>query len=477
MFDEEFYPTPAPIIRKLLDGLTGKELAKMVILEPSAGRGDIADAIEKRIEDDGYGYNRRSNKKVLCIEKQPDLRMILTSKKYRVVAEDFLAYQRNQLVDLIVMNPPFSEGASHLLKAWEVLNGGEVRCLLNTETLNNPFSKERKLLAAVIQDHGSVEHLGACFVDAERTTKVEVSLVRLVKTAPDVEFSFFDDIKASKTDIPNLEDATPETMPAVVDQLGNLEIEYRLAVEALAESKRAIAKFQALASRISDGINAEELTGSFNDVVDLLQERAWNRVFNQTGAAKFMTKRVKDEFDEYRKQIGGMDFSKDNIESFVRTIFDNRKTILIQSVEDAFELMTKYDKKNKVHVEGWKTNDAWKVNRKVIVPWGCNRKEYESDLPRIHYSYSQELSDIEKALSFLNGDQTPENRSSIEMTLLDAGREAKYGVLYESKYFRFRCYQKGTLHLEFIDKHLWENFNIFVAKSRNWLPDDYKSRK
>lgn len=34
------------------------------------------------------------------------------------------------------------------------------------------------------------------------------------------------------------------------------------------------------------------------------------------------------------------------------------------------------------------------------------------------------------------------------------------GVPFESTYFEMRCYKKGTLHMHFKDKELWELFNL-----------------
>ena len=39
------------------------------------------------------------------------------------------------------MNPPFSEGDKHLLKAINIMkNGGQIVCILNAETIKNPYS-------------------------------------------------------------------------------------------------------------------------------------------------------------------------------------------------------------------------------------------------------------------------------------------------------------------------------------------------
>ena len=51
MFDKNFYPTPKKVIKKMLEQYTeegGNELrlSGKVILEPSAGKGDILDYIE-----------------------------------------------------------------------------------------------------------------------------------------------------------------------------------------------------------------------------------------------------------------------------------------------------------------------------------------------------------------------------------------------------------------------------------------------
>ena len=40
-----------------------------------------------------------------------------------------------------------------------------------------------------------------------------------------------------------------------------------------------------------------------------------------------------------------------------------------------------------------------------------------------------------------------------------------------------RSFKKGTLHMYFTDKGLWERFNLTAARGKNWLPDDVKARE
>lgn len=73
--------------------------------------GDIADYIRDA------GRNCNSFLTVDCIEIDPELRNILKGKNHHVVHDDFLTFHTYKQYDLIVMNPPFSEGDKHLLKS------------------------------------------------------------------------------------------------------------------------------------------------------------------------------------------------------------------------------------------------------------------------------------------------------------------------------------------------------------------------
>jgi len=190
----DFYPTPRHIARKMLAKIINKE-AKYY-LEPSAGKGDIADVIKlpltfdefcaenpeyKTARSDRYNGPRWSDREnsrihVDVIENYPDLIRVLHGKEYDVVGYDWLTYQGVSYYDAIVMNPPFSEGAKHLLRAWEFIHNGEIVCLLNEETLKNPCTGDRLRLTQIIEQFGSVEYLGDCFSNAEHKTSVNVAM-------------------------------------------------------------------------------------------------------------------------------------------------------------------------------------------------------------------------------------------------------------------------------------------------------------
>ena len=47
--------------------------------------------------------------------------------------------------------------------------------------------------------------------------------------------------------------------------------------------------------------------------------------------------------------------------------------------------------------------------------------------------------------------------------------KAPFDNTTESRYFEIRFFKKGTVHLTFKDRHLWEQFNVTAAKGKAWL--------
>ena len=134
---KEFYPTPKELLGKIFKDVTWWKVK--YVLEPSAGMGDIADYIKEAANSQDYSLD------IDCVEIEPEFREILKGKGYPVVHDNFLTFHTYKQYDLIVMNPPFSEGDKHLMKALNLMrHGGDIICILNAETVRNPYTNIRK---------------------------------------------------------------------------------------------------------------------------------------------------------------------------------------------------------------------------------------------------------------------------------------------------------------------------------------------
>ena len=490
MYNAGFYPTPPAVAAQMLSGLN---LDGKSILEPSAGKGDLCDAI---IRKGFFGNQDRAKQKIHCCEIEPELQATLRGKGYTIVGTDFLTFQPSARYNLIVMNPPFRNGEKHLLHAWDILHDGDLVCLLNADSMRNA-QVER-----IVEQHGEVIELGRCFENAFRETSVNVALVRLHKKAKPIEFEMFGG--AEDHDNTTFADDGFGSQIATRNTIGNLVMEFDRAREIYARMLPLAAELKFYAAQLApkhdvqwhkaaeDAIFTTDQNAAYNGFVDALKADAWQKVFELTGARNLMSAKVKADFDKQKAEMLRMAFSGENISNAVYSLLSNGPAILRQCVLEAFDLMTRFDKKNKVHAEGWKTNDAWRVNRKVIVPVAV----YESygwwvERGAISHTYHEQLDDIDRALAYLEGRKL-EDVLTIRQALKDFAnpidptkKASAYssnrmnnpdwtGQKFCSEYFELVGYKKGTLHMTFRDPSLWERFNIEAAKGKNWLPDDYK---
>lgn len=518
IFDKEFFPTPREVVLHMVKPYADR-LATACILEPSAGNGAILDVIKEgvpatHILSGGRTFNatvKADSEKVYCIEKNPELQMILQQKGYRIVAEDFLTYQPDLSFDLILLNPPFSQGDKHLLHAWDILRKGDIACLLNAETVRNPYTASRKLLAKVIEENGTVEDLGPCFHNADNPTDVDVVLVRLHKDAPDERFSLDLDgfAKEAMPDFGELASSGDALMrssgldaflrawemakAAAVNYIKARET-LQLYMGAFINDKLPLGENvvsnldKYLDSNKAPAGDAERhIRDGYNHFVGNAKRQAWMMIFRQIGLGRYMTTGLAKKLEEYQEAQASFGLTKENIMKLFSFIMYNIETIMDGAIVEVYDRFTRYFYGNTSWTEGWKTNKQFKCNRKVVLPGlaeaqhypGCYREYFTKNI----YSSYGELDDIDKAMCWLSGrnfdDLTgtidipgqgkcpnPEN-STIEQTL----HRIRVGDKdwHESAFFRVKAFKKGTIHLEFKDEALWVKFNLTVNKGKNQL--------
>ncbi len=481
----EFYPTPRDLARRMLSpyaaAITNGEIK--TILDPSAGKGDLLRAAAghaRRRYDHSVGAESPIVRLYAC-ELNEALAASLAGATWgavRLLGRDFLEYSGRHQFDLIVMNPPFSVAADHLAHAWKVLSpGGALVCVFPTTTLDRPTVAERTLLAEV-EKHGTVERIGAAFAKAERPTDVDVALITMKKPKEDAAFNFSG--VGGGASQPRAFDSLDDlhTQLARPDTIGNLCLAFDRGSEALGQLvtawRRAEFWLDAMDVALKDMKPEEALGGrdvgsAANELIDELQRIAWQKVVSRTTVGDLFTAKMHQTFDAFMAGQGAMDFNADNIKRLGQTLLDSKASIAQQCIDDVFEKLCSYDKKNKVHFEGWKTNSAYKVNRKAILP-GFIRFEWGKFDITYHREYSA-LDDIDKAMCHVAG-KAFADVATIRKTLKQAFQDGTYPDPVDSEFFKLRWFKKGTLHLEFLDRFVWERFNITAAKGRGWIGAD-----
>lgn len=226
----------------------------------------------------------------------------------------------------------------------------------------------------------------------------------------------------------------------------------------------------------------------YNKFCDGVKQELWSIVTKNANMEKYMTNRVRQNFAEFARTQGAMDFTKENVANIIKTLFINRFSILDSAVVDVFDIFTQHHKENRYLIEGWKTNDKWKVNRKVILPYWISYGDYmtqhdlksHGDRMKISHSRYNQYTDIDKVMCYLAGVKYEECYTlydSLKDKLDSLGKIMtgdKFDNTGESQFFTYKFWRKGTLHIEFKDKWLWEKFNIAACSGKNWLPEHEK---
>lgn len=493
----DFYPTPAKVALKMLERVS-KDAENF--LEPSAGKGDLADIIKRKGEDGSYNrnYNRH---RVDCIEIEPDLVAALRGKEYSVVGYDWLTYSGVSYYDAILMNPPFSNGDEHLLKAWEFMWDGEIVCLLNEETVRNPHTKNRQRLAEIIKNHGDVTFLGDCFKTAQRSTDVRVAMVYLRKKseAEDLSDLWAKDAQEKSADDTAGDDAL-ERMLAIPDVLGNLEHYYNMANEHMLKAFNHIRKasLYSQAGSFSGGCHSREDGKELKEIMELalsnvnharaewgrsLRRNAWMSVFDKMQFHKWLDSKQQEQFLRDVQRDANIPFTADNIKGTLENVISQRKRLFEQSCANVFDALTEHYWENGVS-EGWKTNDNFKVNQKLIFPYGAEwdpGRPFQGYKPKGEWRTWSERSsaviytDLDRILCVLEGKPFEECytagealRHRMEQLNRMSGYQSNEQVAI-SHHFEIQFYKKGTLHLKFRDLKLWERFNAACAAGKLWL--------
>ena len=173
-----------------------------------------------------------------------------------------------------------------------------------------------------------------------------------------------------------------------------------------------------------------------------------------------------------------MSFTEANILEVFALFCQSKEQIMQDSIVSVFDVLSAYDEKNKIHIEGWKTNDAWRVNKKVIIPycikfdsnWG-GKFDFDSWGKR-----ASMFSDLDKVLCYISGLEFDPNNSittqlSRSMKAINDGEVSSSDPII-TRFCKIKIYKKGTAHLEFTDLELLKEFNRRAAIGKKWLADE-----
>lgn len=497
--NDSFYPTPEALAGKMCGKIRTDWKKIQSVLEPSAGKGNLVDALNRflsvKYHDDGYRRDENHYHKFDTLEIDINLQCLLKGKGLRVIGDDFLHFTSTKAYDLILMNPDFANGDAHLLKAIQLQErfGGEIVCLLNAETIRNPYTNSRKLLKQKLAEYNaSIEFVEHAFMKAERKTDVEVAIVQLMIPSRFKSRNILEGFEKAKARI--VEEKEQLGIRPVGDFVYDLITDYNLEAEA---GYKIISEFAAISSILNNRDDYHKLlkieicdkdmtavspSAAYNDFLTGLRMRYWKRLFERDELRRKMTSKMSDEYTSKLSEMRDYEFNEFNIHNLMFELQNQ----LLGGVEES--ILTLFDKfsaqfsyypecQNNIHYyNGWATNKAHFVNpTKVIIPMNGFQTHYnwEKTWSLSEWSILHDIGDLERSLRYLDKGEI-DYYVRAEDSVSRAQALGDYRNI-EFTYFYVTFYKKGTAHIKFKPetKSLIDRLNIFAAQKRSWLPPRY----
>lgn len=532
--DVGFYPTPSALAEQMLNLLDWDRT--FTILEPSAGKGNIVDAIlEKAYLQRHRRYGDKSGVSVDCIEIDPDLRgileykyggsqmrdlrdqicaldicneydgsengrqlkglreetRILESTPVMVVSDDFLSFTTYKRYDAIVMNPPFANGDEHLLHALALMkNGGKVVCLLNAETIRNPYTNIRKTLKVKLDNYAAkIRYIQNAFSGAERATDVEIALIEVDIPRKEERSFIFEGLKKAQAE--QDKDQKPDELTSG-DFLEQIVEQFNFEVKG---TVRLIREYEAIKpymlTSFEEGCKDAILTLSLakdernyfqvcdvNKYLQIVRMKYWRALFHNKQFTGALTENLLEKYMNMLSSMGDYDFTLFNIRAFQQKMMGELSKGVNDTILDLFDKLSAAHSwypecGNNIHYfNGWATNKAHMINlKKVIVPTYGAFSSYSRESSKLNERAAcKVLADLEKVFNYLDsGDTTGPDLYEQIRSYNAAGITKKIPF----KYFYATFYKKGTCHIEWRVPELVEKLNIYGCRHKGWLPPSY----
>ena len=471
MFHSELYPTPLEVLQ-----LMNLESQDKIILEPHAGFGNIIDYCK----DNGA-------KKVLAFEIDERCQAIV-KEKCQLLGDDFFKCKPEQIshIHAIYMNPPFSNAERHIWHAWEVApEGCEIVSLCNFQTIDNlnRFPKLRN----IVTQYGNTENLGDCFSTAERSTGIDIGLIRLYKPISSNQFEF-DGFYLDEDD-------------AEVDGEGIMQYNevralvnrYVFTMKAFDNLKEQIDNMNHVTKDI--GLSSIEMKiGYDKSVTDkqtfskIVQKQSWDHIFKKMNMEKYVTSGVMKDINKFVETQVKVPFTMKNIYRMLQIIVGTRQQTFNKALEEAIDNFTKHSHDNRFGVEGWKTNSGYMLNKKFIVE-NIVGFEYSSDLRVKYDTYGlRKIDDLIKVLCNILAKDYNEvgslyrfnfNNTKYEVEgikSMDKKFDLEPNAWYNWHFFDIKFYKKGTMHIKFKNTNEWYLLNKAYGELKGFsLPEEHRN--
>jgi hypothetical protein len=208
----------------------------------------------------------------------------------------------------------------------------------------------------------------------------------------------------------------------------------------------------------SAGVSLDEEGAA--EIVLAMKRECWKALIGKLGIEKLMSSKRREELrealDSTKQHADDLpEIHPDTMLDVLAGYVDSAEEFLLESIREEYD----YWKPQGAWHGQYKTNDLFKLGRKIIRGWIVERW---SNAWHVCYRAEPHLTSLDRIFHALDGaGRLKEHRGPLVSAIMTSTDGTG-----ETEYFRFKCYKNRNLHLEFKRQDLLDKFNEMAGRAR-----------
>ncbi|VVD61903.1 hypothetical protein PEP31012_00145 [Pandoraea eparura] len=180
-------------------------------------------------------------------------------------------------------------------------------------------------------------------------------------------------------------------------------------------------------------------------MVRLIDAHGWNYLLSESGMRTFMDAKAREQWSRQIAEGDVPELTAANIEATFAQLYGARGDMFERGVLQCFRRLS-WD---------YKSNSPFRFGKRIIV-------RYLLSQGSSNYHITNELDDLTRVFSVLDGKPEPDHRHGLSSLISHAQRLRKSEA--ENAYFQLRWFKNGNGHLTFLRADLVDRMNKILAK-------------
>ncbi|MEE6018273.1 DUF4942 domain-containing protein [Escherichia coli] len=183
-----------------------------------------------------------------------------------------------------------------------------------------------------------------------------------------------------------------------------------------------------------------------------IDRRIWRDLMNKSGMLSLMDAQARDEWHKSLEKDDIPAISEENILSTFEQLNHDKQAVFERGVINVFKALS-WD---------YKTNSPCRFGKKIIMDGLVSYNRWGFSFT--HGYRRDQIVDLERMLTLLDGKLLLDNRADIACRLSDHIGQKRTAAVYEDELFRINYFQKGSAHIAFKRPELIERLNDIIAR-------------